>query len=105
MADIELITMDEAKQHLRVDFNDDDPNIDLKRKAASAIVLNYIETPPATWLGPESTPFNIKAAALLILESLFDESEKAKMIAGIAADDLNNPAVGLMYSYRMLSMG
>lgn len=105
MADIELISMDEAKRHLRVDFNDDDQNIDLKRKAASAIVLRYIETPPEEWLGPDTTPFDIKAAALLILESLFDESEKAKMIAGIAADDLQNPAVSLMYSYRMLSMG
>lgn len=105
MADFEFITMDEAKQHLRVDFTDDDPNIDLKRKAACAIVLRYIETPPAEWTGPATTPFDIKAAALLILESLFDESEKAKMLAGIAADDLSNPAVSLMYSYRMLSMG
>lgn len=104
MAEIDLITMQEAKTHLRVDFDDDDPNIDLKRKAASAAVLLYIENPPVEWTNPATTPFNVKAAALLILEALFDASEQAKMLQDLSSSNLDNAVVGLLYPYRMLSM-
>jgi hypothetical protein len=38
-----LVTLDEAKLHLRVDQDDDDDDITLKIEAASAAVLAYIQ--------------------------------------------------------------
>lgn len=39
-----LVTLAQAKGHLRVDFNDEDNDIELKIKAASAAVLNYLKS-------------------------------------------------------------
>lgn len=38
-----LVTLDEAKLHLRVDHNADDDDITLKIEAASAAILAYVE--------------------------------------------------------------
>lgn len=37
-----LVTLEQAKEHLRVDHTLDDADIDLKMQAASAVVLQYI---------------------------------------------------------------
>jgi hypothetical protein len=37
-----LVTLDEAKAHLRIDHDDEDESIELQIEAASAAVLNYI---------------------------------------------------------------
>lgn len=38
----QLVTLDEAKAHLRVDHDEDDADIEIKIEAASAAILNYI---------------------------------------------------------------
>lgn len=38
----QLVTLDEAKAHLRVDHDEDDADIEIKIEAASAAILNHI---------------------------------------------------------------
>lgn len=41
-----LITLDEAKAHLRIDYDDDDSDIERKLQEASAAVLTYLDGAP-----------------------------------------------------------
>lgn len=64
-----LFSLDEAKQHLRVDFGDDDAIIETYANAAVSRVLQYcnIATVPAG----EGATSAFRAAALLALGELY----------------------------------
>lgn len=67
-----MITLDEAKRHLRVDHTDEDSDITLKLRLAVAIVEDYIgldETRPA------SASDVMDAAILLVLGELYANRE------------------------------
>lgn len=82
-----LLTLEEAKQHLRVDHSDDDTLIEAYSGAAVGQVLQYcnLALVPSTAGAVEA----FKAAALLTLSSLYDSREDGSM--PVAAERLVNP--------------
>ena len=85
-----VVTLAEAKQHLRVTSNDEDALIELYVGAAMDHIKKYLNRePPVT--------FAIKAAALLIMADLYENRE-----AQLIGDSVNeNPAVyRLLFPYR-----
>lgn len=46
----EFVTLDEARDHLRIDTEDDDADLLLKIQGASSAVMRYLKTRRALWL-------------------------------------------------------
>ena len=75
------------------------PDIEKKMDEATDIVLDYITQADEDWT-PETVPGRVSAAIKLVIGSLFDDSEKAEMLSGLAGGDLKNPVVALLYRLR-----
>lgn len=76
------MTLQQAKDHLRIVVTEDDDDIDLKLSQASEIVMDYIKKKevPADWIEDNSPityaiPFVIQAATLRVISNLFEERE------------------------------
>lgn len=67
-----MITLDEAKRHLRVDHTDEDSDITLKLRLAVAIVEDYIGENPS-WTN--NAHDLVDAATLLVLGELYTNRE------------------------------
>jgi hypothetical protein len=74
-----LVSMDKAKEHLKIVTSDSDADVQLKLEQASAIVEQYcsnrIPTDPVTpeppaWT-PTTVPLPVQAAVLLVLGHLY----------------------------------
>ena len=74
-APVTLVTLDEGKAHLGITtppLHVDDPMLQLKLDAAQQFVAHYVGRTAAglalvaTWTGPDATPFEIKAAILIL---------------------------------------
>lgn len=100
LGDKMLVSMDEARAHLRVDHTDEDADIALKLDAAEAEVLEYIQR-PSPWLDADGVevpaPAPIKMAVLMVLGDLFANREEG--IVG-ATHTLNPTARRLLARYR-----
>jgi|SRR4030095_15256798 len=78
-----LVSLDDAKTHLRIMNNDSDSDIEQKLASASAIVMHHakLDSVPAEWLinsPPEiSAPGYIQAATLLALSELYENRESS----------------------------
>lgn len=85
-----LVSLSEAKSHLRVDISDDDTLIQVYIDAA----VDYI----AKYLNDENFPFapSVKAGCLLVIGDLYENRK------GAGEKDVKpNPAViNLLYPYR-----
>jgi hypothetical protein len=70
-----LITLEAGKNHLQMDHDADDFDIEAKIFEASAIVLDYLKLAdaPAAWA--ELVPEHIQAATKLVLGSLYKNRE------------------------------
>jgi len=66
-----LVTLPEAKAHLRIMHDDEDATITLMMNAATEIVVDYIKRPDHEWTDADA-PFLIKAAVLLVLTGLYE---------------------------------
>lgn len=107
MAD--LVTVDQVNDALRLDLvkttgspiEYDDwrlPDVQEKISQASDAVLDYLKTPDSTWT-PETAPPRVRAAVILLIGSLLDDT-KADLLTGLAGGDLKNPVVALLYRSR-----
>lgn len=79
---VALLTLDVAKQHLRVDHTDDDADITRKIEQASAIALTFMkrtigtpdpEDPSIVDWTPETLPADIASGVERILSQLYDD--------------------------------
>lgn len=114
---IDLFTLEEAKQHVRVTASHSDNDIQFKILQATAILLNYIKVPleatvddsPTTlpwmhedWMGGNpltgEAPWDIKAAAILIFAELYAEREAGK------SNPLSDSVKSLLHRYRTPAM-
>lgn len=103
---VDLITLEEAKTHLRVDNDDDDKDIALKITAASAAVLNYITD--KKFIDEDGSlsgdvPADIKSATLIMLGYLYaqrDNNDNGEYTHGM----LPMPVTSLLYPYRQLTV-
>lgn len=113
---IGLVTVDEAKRHLRIDDDSgsDDSDIEMKIYAASRAVLNYISQSDPDFLdsfgepfedssGSVDIPFDVKAATLLLLGDLYKERD-AVNTAEWEHGYLPKSVLSLLYPYRMPSL-
>lgn len=93
-----IVSLSEAKDHLRVNQTTEDTLIQLYIDAASDYVREYLNGEIKGELdSPVSTPAAIKAAALLLIGDLYENRE-----AGGVDEIKRNPAVGaLLYPYRV----
>lgn len=83
-----VITLEEAKEHLRVDHTDDDADIQRKVDQASAIVVDYIKK-PADWAPTDTETKIFQAAALMVLSKLYDDRN-------VGEEDAENVALGYL---------
>lgn len=105
-----LVTLEQAKQHLRVDYTQEDEHITLLVHAASGAAMNYLEE-GAPFLDSNEEPemdsngdivgveYAIQAAVLLMVGYLYrlrDNNEGNEYTYGY----LPFPVVSLLYPYR-----
>lgn len=106
-----LVTLQQAKDHLRVDTDDGDSDLSLKIEAASGAVLNYIRSGADIFLdstgepaldsngGAIGIPREVQQATLLLLGYFYRDrdadSEKAYEMGY-----LPRPVTALLYPHR-----
>lgn len=67
-----LLTLAQAKGHLRITDSDHDADVQLKLDQAEAIILEYLARPvPETWTS-STVPLPVTAAILLMLARLYE---------------------------------
>lgn len=113
-----LVSLAQAKIHLRIDGPDpspEDADLTLKIEAASGAVLNYIRSSVPSFLDssgdplldsagdPIGIPYEVKAATLLLLGDLYKERD-AINAAEWEHGFLPKSVLSMLYPYRMPSM-
>lgn len=87
-----LVSLAEAKNHLRVDSVYDDEEIIAKLEQASAIVLRHLKVPVPAW--PDfKAEADVRAATLLTLSDLFDGMNDMQGAARAILHPLRTPTV------------
>lgn len=99
-----LITLEEAKEALRVDHDEADAIIEHHARAASEIVLGYINR-PVTWYDPETdavgdVPDRVKKAVAHLVLYFFDDPHSEDFKQG----QLPAPVTSILYPLRALSL-
>lgn len=96
-----LVTLQEAKDHLRIDNNDDDNDLTLKVEAASQFILNYIASdlpffnsagiPDYDTAGVAlDIPYPIKAATLIVLGTIYKDRDGEQYNEDVSRERLGN---------------
>ena len=68
-----LVSLIQAKAHLRITVTTDDADIQLKLDQAEATILEYLDTSvDAAWVSPATAPGPVTAAILLWLTRLYE---------------------------------
>ena len=96
---VEVVTLQQAKDHLRIVHSADDSLVQLYMDAAAESIENFLnrDIPGSAAPVPE-IPAPIKAAALLIIGDLYENRES--QVNGSIIQ--NNPsAMRLLYPYRV----
>ena len=89
-----IVTIDQVREHLRYDTEDNDPMLEMYIKAAESAVLNYVTD---TFSG--EYPDDLKHAVLLMV-GMFDREREPSKESSIT-DNYLPPAVrALLYPYR-----
>jgi hypothetical protein len=75
-----LVTVCQAKEHLRVDFDTEDDDIELKIHAASAAILDYLDDARYDFTDTSGeltadVPYTVQAATLLMVGDLYKNRE------------------------------
>lgn len=90
-----LVSLQQASDHLRRDSGDDDADLTLKIRAASAAIVNYIGSGRISELivfdssgEPEEVPEPIQAAVLLVVGDLYADRDGRDFIDGGTDDRL-----------------
>lgn len=76
-----LLTLEEAKTHLRVDGTDDDTEVTTKINEASAIILDYLKWGASPEPDETNAPGYMKAACKLVLGELYADREGGNPIS------------------------
>ena len=107
-----LVTLEEAKAHLQMDHDLDDPLIEIYIKASSEGVINYLDGNSPYLLdedGKETTEvkYIVKAATLIMVGELYknrEANQDGAMPAGFGYGYLPLPVTRLLYPLRTPSM-
>jgi len=91
-----LITIEQAKQQLRIDYDDQDVDLRMKMEQASEIVVDYLKKPQHGWT-ETTAPKPVQAAILLVLTALWDDRTGAGGGDYLAS---NGPVARLLARFR-----
>jgi hypothetical protein len=106
-----LVTLEQAKAHIRVDFDDEDAEIEIYLKAASQAIVNYLQEGDALFMDSDGdiiedsngiaidVTYEIKAATLLMVGYLYryrDNNDGEAFEMGY----LPKPVTALLYHLR-----
>ena len=97
-----LVTLDDAKDHLRIDTDDEDMHLELLVNAASDAVLNYLKIDGTIYVDSSDNidpPYAVQAATLLMTGYLYrlrDNNEGGEYQQGY----LPMPVTALLYPLR-----
>jgi len=95
-----IVTLDEAKAHLRVDGAEEDDDIGLKLAAAEEAIIRHLDR-PVPWTdgagAPVPVPATIKLAILMLLGDLYANRESA--IVG-TQQSVNQTLARMLSPYR-----
>jgi hypothetical protein len=69
-----LVSLDRAKAHLHIDWNDQDEELAAKVTDASDTVVDYLKRPDHGW-DETTAPGQVQAAVLLVLGALWSQRE------------------------------
>jgi hypothetical protein len=93
-----LITLAQAKQHLRPPGNIDDERISRMIEEATAITLDFIKEPMDAFQASDGTPVEVpgtvRSACLMILDALYDNADGTK-------NPLSPAVIALLEMHRM----
>lgn len=99
-----LVTLDEAKAHLRVDGDDEDTLIVLYLEMATDVVLNYVTQAEDDWTdsaGENPAPGVIRIAILLALGGIYQRRGGTSDSTSAVLDYyLSDPVKNLLARYR-----
>lgn len=106
---MDLVTIEEAARHLRLDSPDDDLDLQLKIAAASGAVLTYLKSSVTAWIldgelildenDVPLLPVQVKQATLLLLGYFYkDRDENAD--GAYEMGFLPKPVTALLYPLR-----
>lgn len=82
-----LLTLEGVKQHLKIDFDDDDELLKVYMPAAEKAVLQYCNIEAV----PDAQASVFMVAALLVVEDLYDDREDKRSGIPTAAAKLIDP--------------
>lgn len=98
-----LVTRNQVMLALRIEDEEDAPNIDLKIAQAEDIVLDFIQPKPDPAWTAETVPPRVTAAIIMVVGFLYDNSSEAQeAIAGLSGESggKTSPLVGLLKRLR-----
>lgn len=110
-----LVSLQQARDHLRSDATDDDSDLTLKIHAASAAVLNYIRNGADIFTdssgepildsngAPIGIPYEVQAATLLMIGYLYKDRDSDPDKA-YEYGYLPKPVMSLLYPHRVPSL-
>lgn len=67
---VALVTLEAAKEHLRIDADDQNDEVTDRINDASDIVIDYLKRPDHGWTD-ETVPGQVRASVLLVLGALW----------------------------------
>lgn len=82
-----LVTPEEAKRRLRIDFADDDSLVAELVSEATDIIVDYLKKHDHGWTA-ETVPFRVKAAILLVTGSLYENRDAGEAVLTSNVRDL-----------------
>ena len=90
-----IVTIDQVREHLRYDTEDNDPMLEMYIKAAENAVLNYVTD---TFENNEYP--DVFKQAVLLMVGMFDTDREPSKESVVTDNYLPAPVRALLYSYR-----
>lgn len=102
-----LVTLAQAKRHLRIFHDDEDDAIVEKAEHASAIIVDYIKRPEHGWTEASNganpvasdAPFVVQAAILMMIDILWEHRSGGEIEFGQADGYLSKPITSILHRY------
>lgn len=115
---VALVTLEQARRHLRVFHTDEDADLLEKIQQASEIVMDYLQRPDLEWTDavdgdPDASPpvapvesdapRLIQASVLLVLAGLWEHRGDGEQEYGQADGYLSKPVTALLHRWSRLA--
>lgn len=98
-----LVTLEQVKAALRIDYDDQDLDLTLKIAQAEDIILDFIQPHPDPAWDDSTVPGRVSAAIIMGVGCLLDDTEeKMAMLSGLSGTNVDpkNPIAALLWRLR-----